>query len=306
MQGDVKKERMNSLHPLLFRRLTSGKVLRSAERPPPFAGADVETSLEALAKRHRRLEAAQLGNSLNTDIGCLKKFLTALQALGIDPLTDGHPCCIQEMAGKRSAAHVHESCQRVQVVRFLKVAPDIFKQCVDFLITGVSRYRMLNKLRLAALTIGRNHHSACGVVSNAAAVVFPHDIQTAVNARSGTGGSDEALVRGVQGIIVQMHERKTLSKILLKLPVGCRPTVVKQPGVGQYVCPKTQSHHFGAARPRIPQFCEEALIGLFFRMRPVREDYDVSGAQRLHPMRDINGKAHVGTDLAGGVGADAE
>ncbi len=53
VQSEVKKGRMNTTHPPLFRRVTSGKGLRSAERPPPFAGADIEAGLETLAERYR-------------------------------------------------------------------------------------------------------------------------------------------------------------------------------------------------------------------------------------------------------------
>ena len=53
VQGEIKKGRMNSLHPPLFRRAISGKGLRPAERPPPFAGADIKAGLETLAERYR-------------------------------------------------------------------------------------------------------------------------------------------------------------------------------------------------------------------------------------------------------------
>lgn len=48
----VQGGRMNTTHPPLFRRVMSGKGLRPAERPSPFAGADIKTGLETFSAEH--------------------------------------------------------------------------------------------------------------------------------------------------------------------------------------------------------------------------------------------------------------
>ncbi|MCE9900808.1 MULTISPECIES: isochorismatase family protein [Enterobacteriaceae] len=53
VQGEVKIREDAHTHPPLFRCVMSDKGLRPAERPPPFAGADIKAGLETLAERYR-------------------------------------------------------------------------------------------------------------------------------------------------------------------------------------------------------------------------------------------------------------
>ncbi len=147
---------------------------------------------------------------------------------------------------------------------------------------------MLDKLRLPALPVRRNDHPSGYAVRQRGTVVFPHDIEAAVDTGRRTGGCDEAFIAGIKRIAVQPDLRKASGKILLKFPVRGGSAVIQQSGVGEDISAKTQPCDFGSPLPGSAQRVKQCGCRARLRMLPERHDNDVRRFQLLRPMLHVD------------------
>lgn len=144
-------------------------------------------------------------------------------------------------------------------MRFADVLLEILKQAVNPRVAGVFRYRLGDKLRLAALTVRWDDHSPGDLIGDKAAKTLANEIQAAVERRRGTRRGDYPFIVNVQRVDIQPHLRKQALKILFELPVGRRAPVVQQPGVAEYKRPEAQADDLRAVIARANQTVQQRL-----------------------------------------------
>ena len=124
-------------------------------------------------------------------------------------------------------------------MRFVEMLAQIVEQDVDALILGVFRHGLLDKLCLAALTMRRHNHPSGNLIRRRAAKTLTDDVQTAIQRGGGACRGNYAVVIHVQRVNIQMGCREARLKILLELPMRCRPFAIEQTGIAEDKCPQT-------------------------------------------------------------------
>ncbi|MNT05439.1 hypothetical protein D3C72_1400580 [compost metagenome] len=183
----------------------------------------------------------------------------------------------------------------------------VVEQLVDPGIPGGGGHRLLDELGLAPFPMGRHDQAPGQLVGDAAAMVFAHQVEAAVQPGGGAGRGDEALIVHVEGIGIEPHGGKAAHEVLLELPMGRGPASLQQTGIGQHIGAQTEPHYLGTPVSGGNQGIEQGLGRSFGRIAPEGDDDDVSPDQPLQPVAGVDAKALGGTGLAGGIaGAESE
>ena len=233
-------------------------------------------------------------------------MLAAPQALGGQPVGDAHPGRFGEMAGQGPAAHRRHLRQRVEIMRFANVLLKILKQAVYPRVAGVFRYRLGDKLRLAALTVRWDDHPPGDLIGDKAAKALANEIQATVERRRGTRRGDNPLIVNVQRVDIQPHLRKQALKILLKLPVGRRAPVVQQPGVAEYKRPEAQADDLRAVIARANQAVQQRLRRALIYRPPVGHHHDIRLLQEGKIAAGVQRESIAGAQQPGPFGANMQ
>jgi len=98
--------------------------------------------------------------------------------------------------------------------------------------SGVA-YRCIDELCLAALAMWRNYQTACDLIRDFGAEVFPDDVETEVHARSASCGGEDGLLVDVEDIGFDRDGRESLRELIGVAPVRGRTLAVQQTG-GRY------------------------------------------------------------------------
>lgn len=210
------------------------------------------------------------------------------------------------MAGEAAPAHRGFGGQTVHAVRLVQPGAHGIEEAAHAALARAVGQRLLDELRLAALSMWGNHQPPRDAVGGGRAVALAYEVQATVETGGGAGRGHEVAVVDVEHVRIHPHPWVAGGKIGCKAPVGGGRPAIEQTCRGQHIGPETKPDQARAALMGTAQGAQQRRGRWLLGVAPTGDDDDVGPRQRAQTVGDLHREAGGGTQTAGLTGADAK